>query len=234
MKRTVIDWHTHVLPKMDDGSKDVPESVSLIQMLSQQGIRTVVATPHFCANDESVDSFLLRRSASYATLCEALPEDAPHILLGAEVRYYPGIAKSEGLKKLRIEGTNILLLEMPMVTFTEYTVRELLELANAKGITLVMAHIERYLALQKPSVLKRLLENGVLMQVNASFFTSLRTRRKAISMLRDGEICFVGSDCHNLSTRPPVIGTAYEIIQKKFGEHFLAQMKEYGNAMLHR
>ena len=48
----MIDWHCHILPNMDDGSRDVAESISLINMQREQGIGTIVATPHFYANDE--------------------------------------------------------------------------------------------------------------------------------------------------------------------------------------
>ena len=222
----MIDWHSHILPAVDDGSRDVKESIALLKMLSEQGVDTVIATPHFYANDESVDEFLERRKAAYEKLSAQLPEDAPAIRLGTEVRYYPGICRLENLKELRIEGTQLLLLEMPMSEWTDYTVRELLELSSAKGITLVLAHIERYLPLQRKTVWETLTQNGVLMQVNASFFTELRTKRKAISMLKRGEIHFIGSDCHNLSSRPPEIGSAFEIIRKSLGDEFLSYVKD--------
>lgn len=230
----MIDFHTHILPGMDDGSHSVEESLSMLQMLWEEGATAVIATPHFYANDESVDAFLARRNAAYENLRARLPEDAPEIRLGAEVRYYPGIAKMSDLKRLRIEGSRLLLLEMPMTTWTEYTVRELGELAGKAGLTVVLAHIDRYLAMQKASVWERLLKNGVLMQVNASFFTEFRTKRKAISMLNRGEIHFIGSDCHNMTTRPPRIERAVSTIQKKFGDDFIAQMNEYGTSMLRK
>jgi protein-tyrosine phosphatase len=98
---------------MDDGSKRVQESLELLSMLSAQGVDTVIATPHFYANDESVDRFLERRAECYGRLCDALPDGVPKMLLGAEVSYYPGISRLEGLSRLCIEGTDILLLEMP-------------------------------------------------------------------------------------------------------------------------
>ena len=102
----MIDFHSHVLPHMDDGSKNMAESISLIEMQKQQGVNTVVATPHFHANDESVESFLDRRLKACIELRKQLPENAPNIIMGAEVRYYEGISRLEGLKKLRVEGYN--------------------------------------------------------------------------------------------------------------------------------
>ena len=228
----MIDWHSHILPEMDDGSHDTAESISLVNMQKQQGIETVIATPHFYANDETVDSFLERRKKACEMLKAALPEGAPEIVLGAEVRYYQGISRMDGLKSLRTEGSKLLLLEMPMTNWTEYMVRELIEMSTRSSTKIVLAHVERYLALQGQSTWARILESGILMQSNASFFTSLATKRKALAFLKEGRIHFIGSDCHNLTSRPPQIGKAYEIIRNKLGEEFIQQMNEYGFSLL--
>ena len=60
----MIDWHSHILPKIDDGSRSLEETLELLKMLKSQGINTVIATPHFYADDESVESFLSRRQVS--------------------------------------------------------------------------------------------------------------------------------------------------------------------------
>ena len=100
------------------------------------------------------------------------------------------------------------------------------------SIKIVLAHIERYLNLQTQNTWNRILECGILMQANASFFTSLSSKRKALTLLREGNIHFIGSDCHNLTSRPPQIGKAFEIIQKKLGEDYIRQMNEYGYSLL--
>ncbi len=228
----MIDWHSHILPGMDDGSRDVAESISMINMHVSQGISTVIATPHFYANDETVTVFLERRNNALKLLRSELPEGSPEILLGAEVRYYQGISRMTDLKSLRIEGSKLLLLEMPMSRWTEYMVKELVEMSGRTDIRIVLAHIERYLNLQKQDVWERILEGGILFQVNASFFTSFSSKRKAISFLKEGNIHFVGSDCHNMISRPPQIGKAFEAIQKKLGEDYIQQMNEFGYSML--
>ena len=228
----MIDWHSHILPGVDDGSRNVEESISILGMLNLQGVKTVIATPHFLANAESLESFLIRRKAAYDELKKHLPEKRPEILLGAEVKYYNGISKMSDLQKLKIENSKLLLLEMPMTGWTEYMVRELIELSGKSSIRIVLAHIERYLSLQKQAVWERIYDSGILMQVNASFFTTLASKRKAISLLRKGKIHFVGSDCHNMTSRSPQIGKAFEIIQKKLGDNYLSQMNEYGYSML--
>lgn len=224
----MIDWHSHILPAIDDGSQDIDESLKMLSTLKEQGIEYVVATPHFIANAESVDEFLERRNKAYAELAAAMGEDLPKILCGAEVKYYPGIAKMENLEKLTVSGTNILLLEMPMTKWTKYTLRELFELASTRGLIIVMAHIERYLAMQEKDILEKLCENGILTQVNASFFSGVLTKRRALKLMAGGYIHFIGSDCHNMTTRAPKIGVAYDFIKKKCGEDYLRQMDSYG------
>ena len=228
----MIDWHSHILPQMDDGSANVTESISMIEMQMSQGVDTVIATPHFYANDESVEAFLERRHKAWDELKSQLPENAPQIRLGAEVKYYQGISRLEKLRDLRIEGTRLLLLEMPMMAWTEYTIRELVEMSGKSDIKVILAHIERYLRLQKQSVWERLYESGILMQINASFLTGCISGRKAVSLLRKGDVHFIGSDCHNMTSRAPQIGKAFEILEKKLGCEYISQMNEYGSTVL--
>lgn len=228
----MIDWHSHILPGVDDGSKNEAETSALLGMLYEQGVRTVIATPHYFADDESVESFLSRRHSALELANACTQENAPLIIPGAEVRYYRGISRLEELRALRVGASKLLLLEMPQEPFTEYTIRELLEISGMPGIIPVLAHVERYPVLQKERTMERLCEGGVLMQSNAENFFGFFSRRKALSMLCAGEIHFIGSDCHNLNTRAPRIKTAYDIIKHKLGKDFVTQMNDFGYSML--
>ena len=224
----MIDWHSHILPAVDDGSRSLDESVQMLKSLKAQGVDTVIATPHFWASEESVESFLARREKAYCELSEKARELDMELLCGAEVRYYPGISRMEGLSRLAIGDTSLLLLEMPMSRFTDLVVRELTELASTRGLKIVMAHIERYFGYMKKDTVETLCANGLLMQSNASFFTRFGVRAKAVKLLSNGQIHFIGSDCHNMTTRAPHIREAYEVIEKKLSEDFVFQMVEYG------
>ena len=226
----MIDFHTHLLPCMDDGSKSAEESMTMLESLRGQGVGKVIATPHFYANDETVDHFIARRNASYSALKEKWT-DKPEILLGAEVRYYDGISRLPDLKKLRIENSRLLLLEMPFGPWTEYSIREIIDIAVQGKITPVLAHIDRYLPMLKKSVLPRLLDSGVLMQVNTSFFNGRFTRSKALNMVKTNQIHFIGSDCHNLTDRVPDTSKAFDRIRKKFGDAFTADYIDYENEL---
>lgn len=227
----MIDWHTHILPQLDDGSKSVKESVLLINDLQSQGVDTIIATPHFYANDGDVSSFIKRRNGSFEKLQNANNSDV-RLLLGAEVRYYPGISRLEDLDKLQIDDSGLLLLEMPMAKWTEYMLHELEQLALFPNLKIVMAHVDRYLKIQPFQVFERLIESGILMQANAEFFIDFFSKRKALQLLQNGFIRFLGSDCHGIKFRPPVIGKAFEAIENKLGTDFVNYFNEYGRYML--
>lgn len=211
----MTDIHCHVLPEMDDGSRSVEESVAMLEALSAQGVGCVAATPHFYAMENSPEEFLRRRETAVRRLRECWKPELPALRLGAEVYYYQGISQYEELERLSIEGTRLLLLEMPFERWTSQMLREVQEIQCRGGITVVLAHIERYLRWQDRDVWTALLEWGVLCQSNAEFFLELRTRRKALHMLREGRIHLLGSDSHDMESRPPRLGLAYSRLEAR-------------------
>ncbi len=217
---------------MDDGSRDLNESLALVGMQRSQGIDTIVATPHFYANDESVDSFLERRGRARDKLMSALPCEDLDLRLGAEVRYYPGISRMSGLSRLRIDGKGVLLVEMPMSNWGRSALDELSEMSRHGD--LMLAHVDRYFKFVSNDAWGELHNAGIMMQLNADAFASITSRHKAISFLKKGICQVVGSDCHNLTTRPPKIDIAYKMIEKKFGNEFVFQMDEFGKSLLNK
>lgn len=213
----MVDFHCHLLPNVDDGSQSVDESLKILEKLSKQTIELVVATPHFIANNESVEHFLHRRQRAYNVLAEKLHDGLPDIRLGAEVEFYEGISNLDGLNKLCVEGTNILLLEMPNAKWTKCVVNELYRLVSLGNIQIMIAHVERCLFMQDTEVVDYLLRNSVIMQSNASYFIRTLTKRKACRYLSDNIIHVLGSDSHNMTSRPPKIKEALDIIEKKLG-----------------
>lgn len=225
----MTDFHSHILPLMDDGSRSVEESVEMLKLLSDHGVKRVVATPHFYANRESVEDFLKRRKASFDSLKEHLTKELPKIVLGAEVRYYEGIKSLENLSALKIEGTNLLLLEMPFSKWSEYALREVTELACAGSNTIVLAHIERYKAKELDLKLHSLLSCGVLAQINASAFKGYWSRQKALRLVKNHCMHFIGSDAHNLTNRTDNMDIAVSLLKNKFGEEFILELVNFGN-----
>jgi len=210
----MTDIHCHVLPGMDDGSRSVEESLAMLEALAAQGVDCVVATPHFYAGENSPEEFLARRAAAREKLVKIWKPGLPALKLGAEVYYFDGMSRCEGLETLRIEDTGLLLLEMPMCRWNQRMLREVWAIqASRAGV--LLAHIERYLRWQEQETWDTLADWGVLNQCNASFFLRWQTRRKALRMLREGKIQLLGSDSHNMDTRPPQLEAALAVLGQR-------------------
>ena len=110
----IVDFHSHVLPGIDDGSASVEESIAMLRMEAEQGITHVVATPHFYARHDSPERFLARRDRAEQKLRQAMEgiSGLPQLIIGAEVYYFPGISESDVLKELTIAGKHSILIEM--------------------------------------------------------------------------------------------------------------------------
>ena len=80
----VVDFHSHILPRIDDGSQSVEESLSMLRLAAEQGIREIVLTPHFYPRYETPEQFLQKRELAEAQLREAMAEhtDLPELLVG--------------------------------------------------------------------------------------------------------------------------------------------------------
>lgn len=231
----LMDFHSHVLPGIDDGSHSVEESLAMLKMEQDQGISRVVATPHFYANHDRPSQFLKRREESWEKLMEAAEDvgETPEILLGAEVHFFPGISDMEQLPELTIGGKQCILLEMPQSPWTEKMYREIGNIYFKQGIVPVIAHIDRYIQpFRTYGIPERLEDLPVMVQANAGFFLRPATKRMAIRMLRKNQIHLLGSDCHNLQNRPPRLGEAAEWIRNKLGEAALTQVLEHQNMLL--
>lgn len=223
----MTDFHSHILPHIDDGSSNVEESIEMLKTLKQQGVDTVVATPHFYPQECSLDDFLYSREHAFGKLSPYLDDSLPDVKLGAEVYYYSGISRLDNIESLCIEDTRLLLVEMPMVRWTDFMVNELSYIMCCKNVKLVLAHIERYIDQQKRGVIESLVEQGALLQSNASFFRTKSSKRKALKMLIRGDISFIGTDCHNLEDRKPRMDEAIAVIREKYGDGFIRHFEDH-------
>lgn len=214
----MIDIHTHILPGMDDGSVSLEESLAMAKESARQGVRLLAATPHFYATQEDPNSFLRRREKSLALLESAWQDSFPTLLVGAEVRYFDGISRVERIAHLTLDHTRILLLEMPFTSWSGRMVDEVLELQRSRGLQVLLAHVERYLKDQDGQVWETFRQNGVWMQCNANFFLRWQTKRKAQALFKKGEIQMLGSDTHNMTTRPPNLAMARDALVKSLGQ----------------
>lgn len=233
--RSVIDFHTHILPGIDDGSASVEESIALLKMEKKQGIQRVVATPHFYAQHDTPERFLRRRNRAEIMLREALDvhSDLPEIKIGAEVYFFHGISDSDAISELTIDSKRCILIEMPVSPWTESMYRELEGLYVKRGITPIVAHVDRYIGRFRTfGIPQRLSELPVLVQANAEFFLNRSTSSMAMRMLKNDQIHLLGTDCHNLRTRKPNLEEAVTLISKRLGDGAIKRIHAYERDLL--
>lgn len=230
----VIDFHTHILPKIDDGSSSVRESVKLLRMEAAQGISHVVATPHFYANHDSPERFLKRRRRAEERLWEEISDrpDLPEISVGAEIYFYEGMSESDSLPELAIEGTGCVMVEMPSPPWSDRMYQELYDIYRKQELTPIIAHVDRYIRPFKTyRIPERLADLPVLVQANGSFFNSRATAGMAVRMLKKGQIHLLGSDCHNIQSRKPNLDDALQVIERRLGTEAIERINTLENEL---
>lgn len=212
----MVDFHSHFLPGMDDGAESVDIGLDMLRESFRQGVRLICATPHFYADEEDPAGFLKRRDEAYKELREAMGDggDFPKILLGAEIQYFPGMSVADELRSLCLQGSPFLLVEPPMLPWSELMLDEIEQCGAALRCVPVIAHIDRYMRLlDDPTLFDRVKGRRILSQVNASFFLYRQSRDFALDSLRDGRFHMIGSDCHNMYDRWPNMGDASVLIR---------------------
>lgn len=234
----MTDLHTHILPGIDDGARDVQMSISMLRMEREQGVDTVVLTPHFYSDRETVDQFLTRRSASFAQLQSALEqlpaqerESLPRLVLGAEVAWRSDVVECERLRELCIGQTDNLLLELPFTPWSEWLFDQIYDLMGCAGVTPVIAHLDRYLGIQRPKYIEEVLELSVPIQISAEILFHPFARGKALKMLRRNQAHLLVTDCHDTNDRAPNLQKGMEIVRRKLGEQCARELIRCANEL---
>ena len=227
----MIDFHTHILPEMDDGSQSPEESVRMLQLLRQQGVDTVIATSHFYSNQDNPDNFLARRAEAVQKIPYD-PDTMPKLLLGAEVTYFWSMDRSRELSRLCIGESPVILIEM---SFQKWTKRMVSDVCNMHrmGYIPVLAHVDRYWKRgQFLTYRRRLRKANVLFQCNADAFLPKQFGGRMIRMIKKGYIHFIGTDFHNMENRISRIDLATERIAQKLGQETLDAMDRHATHIL--
>ena len=228
----VIDFHSHILPGIDDGSTDMEMSRQMLELSASQGIKVILATPHFYADRVSLDHFLKYRDSSLNSIRHFSENYGIKILAGAEVAYFSGMSTANGLDRLTVSGTSLLLLEMPFRPWTGDDIREVRNLIRI-GIQPVIAHIERFYPCQRNKhMIGELFSLPVYVQINAEALLTWKTRRFILRLFREGKAHLLGSDCHNLSSRPPNLAQGRDTVKRKLGVEYLEQMDSLGRELV--
>ncbi len=213
-----IDFHSHILPGIDDGAADVETSLKLLRMLHKQGVERVALTPHFYAHRMSVERFLQKRDEAFKRLLDAIgDEPLPQLMLGAEVAMEYDLEQVDNLKSLCLQGTPFLLIELPIRGYSPWMLDKVISICYANESRPMLAHLDRYIGIYRDAELERIAEDAdCVLQLNVSSLLNMRARKKMLSWIQNDEKTIVfGSDSHNLSTRAPQFDKAMKFLGKK-------------------
>ncbi len=212
----VVDFHSHVINKIDDGAKDMEMSLAMLRKSHDAGVGAVVFTPHcYPSSSHDVDKFIEKRNSALKNF-EDLPENTPKLYkYGCEVHLTGDISRFPNIRELLIGDTDYMLLEMPMGMWTDDVVENVYKL-TLKGIKPIIAHNERNMhqSVQHRNALHDL---DVLVQINAPSLMMREYKKDIDTLFGMGMVHVIGTDMHNLTSRPPCMDKAEKIIKKRYG-----------------
>ncbi|MDA2937878.1 hypothetical protein MYX75_06410 [Acidobacteria bacterium AH-259-A15] len=239
-----VDIHTHVLPGVDDGAASIDETIAMLRMAYDGGTRKIVATPHMFFDLFKNNDFVeIRDRFDQLTSDLNSYQDTFPFLKAIEV--YPGAenyASPEFLEALgqgcvlTLNGSRYLLVEFsPMLPFSQ--IENVIQRVFAAGYTPVIAHSERYAAIQEdPMRMVRFWEMGCVTQVNADSLLGgwgSRATKCAKALLEEGLVNVIASDGHRVRWRPPVLEGVFGKLESEYaGEDVAAWMVENPQGIL--
>jgi protein-tyrosine phosphatase len=210
----MIDIHCHLLPGIDDGPRNWEQSIDLCRAMTDNGIRTAVATPHLI--DGIYENTLSRVEPLTLELNERLADAdiALKVLPGAEVdissRYLT--APSVDLPRLG-GGAGPVLLEMPMAVIP-HAMAAIIFTARSQGMIPILAHPERNEPLQeRSSIAASWIDAGAVLQLDGDSLLGIwgkATKYCAIELLERGQFHAMASDAHSCVKRPPRLRQSLE------------------------
>ena len=226
----MVDVHCHILPGVDDGARDLSESIEMAKKAVEQGIHTVVATPHHLNNRyENPKQIIIERvrELNKTLLDEKIDLN---VLPGQETRIYGEMIEGfETGEILPIDNTPYVLVEFSSSHVPRYTEKLFYDL-QTKGLIPVIVHPERNQEIiDRPDVLYKLVEKGALTQVTAaSICGDFGKKIKTFSLqLIDANLThFIASDAHNTSNRTFKMREAFDMVQSKYGSDMVYLFQE--------
>ena len=225
----MIDIHTHVLPGIDDGSKDLEETAKMFEIMVSSGVDKIVATPHFY-NTISIDEFLEKRSKAYNSILN-LPLK-PDVVLGAEVLLEYGLHERADLRKLCIQNTDYMLVELPYARWDGWIFDELFKISAKHDIDIIIAHIDRYSSFADTEDIYKLYDMNMKFQVNIDRLGGIFKRSSSVKFMKNDMADFIASDCHNTAERRPCLADAVKKLTSMFGSKYVSGLMKNAENML--
>lgn len=200
----MIDIHSHILPGLDDGAKDMTETLHIVRQLHDSGFKTLIATPHVLEGRDSLSPAEILAATEQVREWVTEAGIPVEILPGAENYIFPDMAKWAREGRLLTLGNTgkYLLVELPMIEIPHYTDQVFFEL-QVQGLIPVLAHPERYRGLfDQPERLLDWANKGILLQLDLRSLSGHygpQPKLLAERMLQSDLVHFVGSDAHRVA-----------------------------------
>lgn len=218
----MIDIHSHILPNIDDGAKNIQETLQLLREAQQVGFQAIVSTSHYM--EGYYETNVPEREMWIKVIYEKGQEEniKTKLYLGNEIYLSENIVKllEEG-KASTINDTSYVLFEMPLNVEPLNLYNVIYEMQENKLIP-ILAHPERYSFVQQnPELIYDLIEKGVYMQSNyASILGYYGAKAQVIvkKLLENNMVHFLGSDVHRKNTIYPKIPEILVKIEKIVGK----------------
>jgi protein-tyrosine phosphatase len=227
----VLDIHSHIIPDIDDGSKNIDMSMEMIKIAASDGIENIIATPHYCTGYFEKNYEYIEKYVKY--LNKLAEEKGIHIkiLPGQEVfidNYTLDYLKQGIIAPLN--NSKYMLVEFDMGEFNEKNMDILYEL-RIMGIEPIIAHPERYMYIvENPLFINKFVEEQYHFQINSGSITGLfgkKIEKTAEILIQHGICSFIASDAHSINIRSPRISEALNIVKQKSGMSYETIINNY-------
>jgi protein-tyrosine phosphatase len=205
----MIDLHSHILPNVDDGPDKWEESMELCRMMAVQGIRTVVATPHYWPGLYEPPVQLIQDRVKGLNERLRKAEINMEVLCGSEIYFCPEMIDLLIKKNiLSLNGSKYVLIELPQQLEKGIFLEVFFQL-QLKGYVPVVAHPEKNKMIQEnPDIMSELVQKGALGQITASSLldsAATKSRQTAQLLLERNSVQIMATDTHSIDSRPPLL-----------------------------
>jgi len=220
----MVDLHHHLLPGLDDGSPDLETSLAMARMAATDGITQIVCTPHassrYAFSPELIEEKL-------ATLRVALARESIPLTLASGCDFHLSYDNIKDAiahpRKYSLNATDYLLIELPDHGLST-SLEEIFYQLRLAGLTLILTHPERNPTLQRdPARLAAWLREGMLVQITTSSVLGKMgetARKMSQTLLANRWVHFLATDAHNLTTRPPLMAEARDLVAARHGDSY--------------
>lgn len=220
----MIDFHSHILPGIDDGSRSYDETVKLLEEAKQIGFNKIISTSHYAIDCYEVPEYKRKELIEQLNLENRFPE----IILGSEIFLtYNILDLLKEYNASTINGTNYILFELPLRNHF-MNLKDLITKLKENGYRLILAHPERYSMVQKNfNLLYELKDMGVLLQSNYGSILGIygqSAKNILKKMLKEDLVDLLGSDVHRENTIYPKVPKAIKKISKYISEDRLEEL----------